>query len=387
MPRQPWLTLYGPLRLGNDPDEDNLTLSAVGTWLRLDCPMDEHGWPGTASLLSAPPDKGQGPYQDPARPWPMPSRMSAVVPPDIIFFTDDGGRTCDLLQSALGLVNQRPTQQAWQDMPTRVRCIDESTHPHHARLDMACMIRRAADLARSPVMSLTNSDIALGGDFVGAMQRLFFSTAEPAAEGDGHRSSSPPRIADNMLVVGRRTDLNLATPRVDFSNPGWASALRDLAAEHGVLHGEYGIDYLVTGRPGIWATQDGSGDDELPHHEQGDGPTARALQSIYDGTPSIHMPPFVVGVYRWDSFVLAQAILSPSIVVVDATAAVTAVHLQRVIAGEPPQHRHRRGASYNDRLVYGLIGTRYLLGHTLNADYELMAGGELVPRIDEHVKQ
>ena len=220
------------------------------------------------------------------------------------------------------------------------------------------------------VMSLVNSDIALGADFVRTMQGLFFSVQGASPKHGG---------GDNMLVIGRRTDVNLPTPRIDFDATDWSATLRNLAMEQGHLHSEYGIDYLVTTRPGIWAR---------PHASAADDPAGSAHDQLLETTlfaddqrPAIEMPPFLVGVYRWDSFALARAILSPAIAVIDATAAVTAVHLQQASAGEPPKHRGRRGASYSDRLVHNTIGKRYLMGRTVNADYELTAGGELLARV------
>ena len=373
--RQPWLTLYGPLRLGVDPEDDDLILSALGTWLRLDCPAGEDGLPvrfqSAHEALPANDDTRQ-----PA--WPMPARTSAATPPDILFFTDDQGETCNLLQAALGLDQQHAMH--WEDMRTRVRCLNECVHPHYRRLDVACIIEHASQTARTPVMSLINSDIALGADFVRAMQRLFFP--EPAAGQPDNMSSDIVNINNkNKLVVGRRTDLTLPTPRLEFEETTWATALHSLAMEYGRLHGKYGIDYLVTGRPGIWA---------LPSLKTGKDPPGSSGYQAYKRTPPslkdkqafIAMPPFLVGVWRWDSFVLARAILSPSIVVVDATAAVVAMHLQRAAAGELPQHRRRRGTAYCDRLVHDLIGRRYLMGHVLNADYEVTVGGEFLARVD-----
>lgn len=388
--RRPWLTLYAPLRLGVDPIDDDHALSALGTWLRLDCPAgEEDGLP----VLSLPRHEDVGPAgvdviasDQPA--WPMPDQtLSAVTtPPDIIFFTDDGGETCNLLNAALGL--QQQVDKDWEDMPTRVRCLDECVHPRHRRLGVACIIQHASSIARTPVMSLVNSDIALGADFVRAMQGLFFQSAQGAAP----TGSAPQNAAgDSMLVIGRRTDLHLPTPRIDFSDGDWAAGLRNLAAQQGLLHSEYGIDYLATTRPGIWARPDTGLDEDLPGKIADAGgdqvdPDIKTTLFMDDGDdhhhrPSIAMPPFLVGVYRWDSFAVARAILSPSIAVVDATAAVVAAHLQRAQTGKLSQHRHRRGASYSDRLVHNLIGRRFLMGHTLNADYELTAGGELVARV------
>ena len=395
--RQPWLTLYGPLRLGVDPDDDNHTLSALGTWLRLDCPADE----GNLLPLTIPRparDDSSASSEDvlhdaehpspAAAPWPRPAPTSLATPPDIIFFTDDRGETCDLLQNALGLDHDATTR--WEDMRARVRCLNECVHPQHQRLDVACITDHASKTARTPVMSLVNSDIALGPDFVRAMQGLFFFSRRdmPPSEGSQEGTSGISTAGDNLLVIGRRTDLNLPTPRIDFDDQGWAATLHGRATQQGRLHSEYGIDYLATARPGIWArppakpegVPPGAGDDD----NDDDAQQARPPRQLFlDETRAcIEMPPFIVGVYRWDSFAVARAILSPAIAVIDTTAAVMAVHLQRATADEPPQHRFRRGATYGDRLVHKSIGKRYLIGRTSNADYELTAGGDLLARVD-----
>ena len=371
--RQPWLTLYGPLRLGVDADDDNHTLSALGTWLRLDCPAGKGGLvparPRPEREDDVPASKEDALDAGVRAAWPMPSHASSATPPDIILFTDDQGETCKALNAALGL-GEHGGATPWDAMRARVRCLNECVHPHHRRLDVACIIEHAAGTARTPVMSLVNSDIALGADFVRTMQGLFFSVQGASPKHGG---------GDNMLVIGRRTDVNLPTPRIDFDATDWSATVRNLAMEQGHLHSEYGIDYLVTTRPGIWAT---------PHASAADDPAGSARDQLLktrlfadDQRPAIEMPPFLVGVYRWDSFALARAILSPAIAVIDATAAVTAVHLQQASAGEPPKHRGRRGASYSDRLVHNTIGKRYLMGRTVNADYELTAGGELLARV------
>ena len=376
--RQSWLTLYGPLRLGVNEDDDNLALSALGTWLRLDCPAGEDGLPGRFQ-----PALDALPANDDVRNagqavWPMPTRTSAATPPDILFFTDDQGETCNRLQAALGLDQQHVMH--WEDMRTRVRCLNECVHPYHRRLNMACIIEHASKTVRTPVMSLINSDIALGADFVRTMQGLFFS--QPAAgQPDDISSDIANNNNKNKLVVGRRTDLNLPTPRIDFEETNWVTALHSLATANGRLHSKYGIDYLVTGRPGIWA-QPSLKTGENPPGSSDNQADQRTTPSLEDKQPFFDMPPFLVGVWRWDSFVLARAILSPSIVVVDATPAVVAMHLQHAAAGEPPQHRRRRGAAYCDRLVHDLIGRRYLMGHVLNADYEVTVGGEFLARVD-----
>ena len=88
--RRPWLTLYGPLRLGVDPYDDNHTLSAIGTWMRLDCPADEGGLlpltagrPARDDLSASSEDVFQhaGHPSPSAAPWPRPAPTSIATPP------------------------------------------------------------------------------------------------------------------------------------------------------------------------------------------------------------------------------------------------------------------------------------------------------------------
>jgi hypothetical protein len=374
---RPWITLYGPLRLGVDPGDDNRTLSALGTWLRLEVEENEGRLdPSFEKLQRQALQRLAGKDDDlhkPAPPWPLPPHTSSATPPDILFFTDDSGRTCKILESALGLGASSQASD-WHQMEMRVRCLTECVNPHHRRLDMSCLVRHATTIARTPVMTLVNSDIALGPDFVRTMHALFLRSSPPAgrspgvrAGGGGNLPATRAEVTSNMLVVGRRTDLRLAAGRLDFEDDAWLHRLTSLAAQEGSLHGEYGIDYLVTARPGIWQQN------EIFRNDKSGSRT--------DADSTVKMPPFLVGVYRWDSYVLTRAILSPSIVVVDATASVMALHLQGFAAGVQLEHRNRRGAVYNDRLVHDLMGTGFLRGHTNNADYELSAGGHLLPRL------
>jgi hypothetical protein len=351
----PLLTFFGPLRLGADRDADDRTLSALGTWLRL-------GRGGAG-------DDTRGTTPAPAWPAPPPrSDPAAPAPPDVIFFSDDDvtcGALADLWFAGGGEDDEAaavvaPDRGGFHSMhhhhhsPPRphVRCVDTCVHDAFPRLNMSCVIAQAVDMARTPLLCLINSDIALGDDFLDAARRLFFASAAPD-------SSSPPLPPPNprLLMVGRRTDVQLAHGRLDFTDPAWAATLRARAADGGAMHGAYGIDYLVTAAAGFW-NRDGDG--RVP--------------------PALAMPPFLVGVYRWDSYTMAAAIAHPDVAVVDATAQVTALHLQRAAVGREPGHAKRAGSVYADRLVRSLIGTRYLAGHTGNADYELDAEGGLVAR-------
>jgi hypothetical protein len=238
---------------------------------------------------------------------------------------------------------------------------------------MSCVVDQAADMARTPLLVLINSDIALGSDFVWAAQRLFFSSFNENHSSGAADAAPPQQPNPRTLMVGRRTDVQLAHGRLDFTDPAWADRIK---AQGGAMHGAYGIDYLVTAAAGFW--------NEGTEGETGGGSGGGGGRGGRGGrkrTPAaLIMPPFLVGVYRWDSYVMATAIAHPDVAVVDVTAAVTAFHLQGAAVGREAGHVKRAGSVYADRLVRALIGKRYLTGHTGNADYELDADGQLVAR-------
>ena len=332
-------------------------MGALGTWLRL-----ERGDHGGSSPVQAP-QALQRPQQ---QHWPFVAGdgfgESHPSFADIIFIAEDGGRhTCSALRRLMpedggGGGGGGSSTGRWfssgGSTPLHIphlRCIDACLHACYASPNMSCLVDTAARLARTPVLALVNSDIALGPDFVRAVHHLF----QPAHPGSA--SEPPPgqgQVVDNIIAVGRRSDVRLdgsAQQQLDFADPAWWAHLHTRAATHGSLHSEYGVDYIVAA-DSLWAAA-----------AQGRGPLA--------------MPPFVAGAFRWDSFVLAEAVVHPGVAVVDVTLAVTAVHLQVGVQGEAPTHSRRAGAAHNDRLARSLTGDRYLMGKTTLADYELVVVG------------
>ena len=375
----PLLTFFGPLRLGADPAADDRTLSALGTWLRL-------GQAKEAGRVA--PSSSPGPLLA----WPAPPTIHPATP-NVIFFSDDDGRTCALLDKLgwWGDGNGAPTAPY---LTPHVRCVTSCVHAAFPRLNLSCVVEQAAHFVRTPLLALINSDIALGDDFMAAAERVFFGV-EGVGGGSGTGNSSsrpyPPPPPSNLLMVGRRTDVQLGG-RLDFADPAWYAALAARAAAKGAMHGSYGIDYLVTAAAGFWngggrAEEGGRvGLERVGGAGGGDGRTqaAHPPPTPTPRPPALTMPPFLVGVYRWDSYVMATAIADPAVCVVDATGAVAAFHLQGGAAGAGGaggggDHASRPGSVHNDRLVRRLMDTRYLAGRTEGADYELVRrarGGE-----------
>ena len=373
----PTLTLFAPLRLVGDEAEDGPILGALGTWLRLE--RDNGGAGGGGGSPAWPPPAQQ---QEELRinhhqHWPFMEGDGLIRPPvtDIIFIAEDGGRqTCNALRRLMpvqggggdgggrrGTVLSAPPPGPDAPPVPRVRCVDACLHACYARPNMTCLVDTAVRLARTPVLALVNSDIALGPDFVRAVHHLFQPARPgpaPGADpvGPGQVSGAvPPRAGqaavDNVIAVGRRIDVPLdgsARRSLDFADPAWRARLHARATTHGIMHSEYGVDYMVAAAP-LWAAAAG-----------GRGPLA--------------MPPFVAGAFRWDSFVLSQAVVHPGVAVVDMTPAVTAMHLQAGASGPAPStHSRRAGAAHNERLARSLTGDRYLMGKTTLANYELVA--------------
>jgi len=127
----------------------------------------------------------------------------------------------------------------------------------------------AQSLARHNLLCYINSDIILMSDYLQAVQQV---------------AQRHPRF----LLVGQRCNINLEY-LWEFDD-SWETRLRDLATQHGEMQGVGGIDYFTFVK--------GMGDD---------------------------LPAFAVGRPGWDNWMIRHA-LDLSIPVVDATAAVLAVH-------------------------------------------------------------
>lgn len=85
----------------------------------------------------------------------------------------------------------------------------------------------------------------------------------------------------------------------------------------------------------------------------------------------IHLPvlPFLVGVYRWDNWLLSEVILRTNKTVIDITDSSQIIHLQPKNTGNGSiiPHQSRPGADYNDALTKNVSGNDYGLGSIHNA--------------------
>lgn len=123
--------------------------------------------------------------------------------------------------------------------------------------------------ARHDILCYVNADIVLLGDFTKAVQQVAGRWGQ-------------------FLMAGQRTDLDVGTP-INFSLSDWDARMRALAFENGVLREQHAIDYFVF-RKGLF-----------------------------------NVPPFALGRFYWDNWLLwrARSLKAP---VVDASTVVLAVH-------------------------------------------------------------
>jgi len=132
------------------------------------------------------------------------------------------------------------------------------------------VLAQGTRLATQGPMCFINADIILMNDFARAVDRV-------ASE------------KKSFLMIGQRTDLDMTAP-IAFDDPGWPESLRSALTAGGRLHGEDGIDYFVF------------------------------TQGIFDP-----VPPLLVGRAAIDNWLVFRA-RARWRTVIDATAAVTAVH-------------------------------------------------------------
>ena len=89
----------------------------------------------------------------------------------------------------------------------------------------------------------------------------------------------------------------------------------------------------------------------------------------------IRMARFLVGVYRWDNWLLSEILLRTNVNVIDITQSAVIIHQQQPIAQDKQviHHSQRHGAIYNDQLTKNLSNVDYKLGFIHNAN-EILVG-------------
>lgn len=185
---------------------------------------------------------------------------------------------------------------------------------------VADVFARAESAGRTPFLCYVNADIVLLSDFSAALRRM------------RHRR-------DRFLLAGRRWDL-LIDERLEF-RPGWEFALRRDALIRGRPHPATGIDYFVYPR-GMWGA----------------------------------IPPFAIGRFAWDNWLLWRA-LELGVPLVDTSAAVLAIHQDHptgdLDAGESKWRERERLGNLE------LAGDRAAYYTLDDASHVLTARGVLAP--------
>ncbi|MFA4973739.1 MAG: hypothetical protein WC683_14100 [bacterium] len=135
---------------------------------------------------------------------------------------------------------------------------------------VAGLFARARRLCTTPNLVYANADIILLGDIAGAI-----------------RAASS--IESPFLIVGQRTDL-AHIPHLDFDSPTWRADAANLA-QQGALHQKSGIDYFI-----------------FPRELYAD------------------LPAFALARWTWDNYLVWHAVEHARARLIDATAAITALH-------------------------------------------------------------
>jgi hypothetical protein len=132
------------------------------------------------------------------------------------------------------------------------------------------IFEQAQRLASHKLLCYVNADIVLMSEFLPAAERVC-------------------RWRDTFLIIGRRWDIGI-DKLWDFAPRDWGEKLRRYVLEHGKLRGEHAVDYFV-----------------FP-------------KGLYDD-----VPPFAIGRFSFDSWLIFKAISSGH-PVVDATGALMIAH-------------------------------------------------------------
>eukprot|EP00276_Gloeochaete_wittrockiana_P003281 CAMPEP_0184645750 /NCGR_PEP_ID=MMETSP0308-20130426/2328_1 /TAXON_ID=38269 /ORGANISM="Gloeochaete witrockiana, Strain SAG 46.84" /LENGTH=874 /DNA_ID=CAMNT_0027075105 /DNA_START=452 /DNA_END=3073 /DNA_ORIENTATION=- len=222
-------------------------------------------------------------------------------------------------QNVLAFVDQSSTCIYLRREFPFVRCVVHScTHPEYKLPLLNCILFEAKHLVQTEVVAYVNGDIILFDEFFKVAESIFF------------------REKMNAVVVGQRLDIDW-NDKSDFSTESLQKTHRQRALTNGVVHGDMGIDYFIF------------------------------KKAFLD---QIDIPPFLLGTWRWDNFLLSEALMADDVTVIDATNVIVAVHQGKPVQLAKADSHNRPGHSYNDKLVKS-YGMRYRMGRIFNAKYVL----------------
>jgi hypothetical protein len=156
----------------------------------------------------------------------------------------------------------------------------------------------------------------------------------------------------DATIISRRTDFNISKGfSISHDVFGDLNQIMESASAKGSLHDETGIDMFAI----------------------------RSESAVID-----HIPPFVIGAYRWDNWLVFWS-LTKSIPVIDITK--HGIMLHAVKPSNTAHHASRRGAEYNDLLCKSVVGELFKIGTVSNADYILSQGQsvQVIKRLDQSI--
>ena len=188
-------------------------------------------------------------------------------------------------------------------------------HTTYNRPYISCAFDMAQQQTRTPILVFVNGDILL---HTSVSHTISFVNAQ----------------LPQFLLVGCRRDFEMSHSE-NYSDP--QKTLQD-GLNNSRIHSTTGIDFIA-----------------------------------FKTKARLFMPPFLVGVYRWDNWLLSEIILRTNISVIDVTDSIFVIHQQpKKIAGQKqPPHSSRVGADYNDRLAKNISGVDYKLGFINNSPRKL----------------
>jgi tetratricopeptide (TPR) repeat protein len=187
------------------------------------------------------------------------------------------------------------------------------------------LFQKAQQMASNDILVYINADIILLSDFLPAIQQA-------------------SQKFKKFLMVGQRWDTEVNQP-INFNHKTWETQLRQHVKNTGSLHAPTGIDYLIFTK-NLWS----------------------------------EIPPFAVGRAAWDISMVYRA-LAAGYPVIDATAAITAVHQNHDythLAGGQTQAWKGIEAQRNHKLAGGAfpkgIGSGGI-GYISDATWKLTSAG------------
>ncbi len=159
------------------------------------------------------------------------------------------------------------------------------------------------------------------------------------------------RDAGNFVLTGQRIDIHSSKVLKRLSSFNDVDHMLSLARVEGELHGESAIDYFIYPKSLSFASK---------------------------------MPPFLLGNWKWDNWLLHDLISSKRTTVIDSTIDIHAIH----VGSTAVALGHRPGAVYNSRVfessTFGLQGVG--MGTFKYADAK-MEGGKVVYNTDFEIAQ